>query len=200
MVDSINKRQYDSMNKLIDSIFENQARATVIRIDVGYKDDLERQPDVFDLKNDLKKLNNNIRNNKTVFGDKPKIIRKIEVGEENGKPHAHAIFIFDGHKVANDQYKGMQIADYWNEVITKGRGRAFVCNKEKEKYERCGIGQINYFDHEKRENLTNEVVPYLAKEEQKVELPGKVKFRAFSRSRIVKNEKKRAGRPRSKNS
>lgn len=50
---------------------------------------------------------------------------------------------------------------YWVEMITKGQGTYWDCNRDVSKYKRCGIGMISWNDTQKLQCLLVDVLPYL---------------------------------------
>ena len=57
------------------------------------------------------------------------------------------------------------IGQYWENNITQYRGHAHNCNAHKEKYERCGIGMIDWNNSELITNLKL-AAQYLAKPDE----------------------------------
>lgn len=112
---------------------------------------------------DVERLLNNRRHNK-LFEHCVGYIVKIEYGRDRGW-HAHAIFLYDGHRVQNDSFYSIEIGNYWTDVITKGEGAFWACNRAKSmsRYPVVGIGLIDHSDVEKRGTLVDVVVSYLAK-------------------------------------
>jgi hypothetical protein len=46
---------------------------------------------------------------------------------------------FDGSQVRDDVNRAWEIGDYWQWVITNGRGSYWNCNAHKEDYKYCGM-------------------------------------------------------------
>ena len=81
--------------------------------------------------------------------------------------------------------------------ITQGDGTYFNCNADKFRYEQCYLGQINYYDHQKREALLQ--ANYLTKADENiiaVQLNGKC--RIYGRMELPVRTST-AGRPRGYN-
>jgi len=72
------------------------------------------------------------------------------------------MFFFDGSKVREDITKASLIGRYWTDVVTKGRGLYFNCNRVKFAYKSCGVGMVDHGDAELREGLRRAVI-YLTK-------------------------------------
>ena len=138
----------------------------------------------------------NRRNNKTIFGNNLGYIVKKEVSN-NGNLHLHALFLEDGNKVQKAAFKADQIGKYWNDSITNGKGCYENCNKNK--YEKNGIGMVDYTDEEKINNLKKHAVSYFYKTDKQSidEIKTNPKDRAIVRGTIPK-PKSKAGRPRNK--
>ena len=162
--DRSNKRMRSAM-KLVRRLFEKYNKLLVLRIDLSYRKELKDSitPEV--AKSDLSRLLNNTRTNRTLFEFLVGYIWKLEYGQDKGY-HYHAIMFFNGSDVRNDYYRAMLIGEYWNNVITKGRGTYFNCNAKKHEYQHIGIGMVRRNDFLTRDNLRNRVIKYLAKSEQ----------------------------------
>ncbi|WP_446333235.1 hypothetical protein [Burkholderia pseudomallei] len=120
---------------------------------------------------------------------------KLEFGLDKTY-HFHVIVILNGDAVAQDASVAQTICDYWQDVITKGKGGAYNCNKAT--YTHPGIGSIRYHDEEKLDNLKTIVVPYLTKPDYYVSMTKSQGHRAFWPSHPPEITAKRRGRKRSK--
>ncbi len=190
-----NERATKSATDYIDQLFENHSKLQVIRLDLYHKKTADGPRELTELKQDVAHLISNSRSNKSLFGDMKGKIIKYENGEDRG-PHAHTILFFDGQKLQKDAHRGDEIGKYWSEKITKGNGTYHNVNRNKDHYEKLGIGMIDYADTEKRQALLGHVVPYLTKTEQSIEtIKSNPKERCFSRGAMPK-PKSNAGRPR----
>ena len=188
-------RRKQSTEKYIDALIENNSKLCAIRVDLKYKQEFSKDVSLDVINKDLKRMLDNRRNNKTIFGNNIGYIIKKEVSN-NGNLHLHALFFEDGNKVQKATYKADQIGKYWSEDITKGKGCYENCNKNK--YENNGIGMIDYSDEEKINNLKNHAVSYLYKPDQSIDdIKTNPKDRAIVRGTIPK-AKSNAGRPRNK--
>ena len=188
-------RRKQSTEKYIDALIENNSKLCAIRVDLKYKQEFSKDVSLDVINKDLKRMLDNRRNNKTIFGNNIGYIIKKEVSN-NGNLHLHALFFEDGNKVQKATYKADQIGKYWSEDITKGKGCYENCNKNK--YVNNGIGMIDYSDEEKINNLKNHAVSYLYKPDQSIDdIKTNPKDRAIVRGTIPK-AKSNAGRPRNK--
>ena len=189
------QRMAESTSAYIDQLLDIYSKIQVIRLDLSYQKEHAREASLEEINQDLKHLFNNRRTKPSVFGNMIGYIAKREFTEDKG-PHIHGLFIYDGQKISKDAYKGDQIGEYWKNEITDGRGIYHNCNREKEKYEECALGMIDYTDEYKRTVLKEKAIAYLCKEEQSV---GPIKQsgneRSFTRG-ISPRKKSNAGRPR----
>ena len=114
--------------------------------------------------------------------------------------HFHVIVILNGDAVSQDANVAQTICDYWQNVITRGMGGAYNCNKAT--YANCGIGSIRYHgeggDEEKLRILKTIVVPYVTKPDYYVLMTKPEGHRSFWMSLPPKFGAKRRGRRRSK--
>jgi hypothetical protein len=168
---SLITKNYQSMINYIDNLFTRYGRLLVIRIDLAYRKDVDvrfmNTNEVYEAywqaKTDREHLFRNTRTNQ-IFDDMVGYVWRLEYGEDKGF-HNHMIFFFDGSQVREDISIAKMIGDYWENVITQGRGLAYNCNAHKEKYERCGIGMISWKNFELIANLKL-AAQYLAKPDE----------------------------------
>ena len=190
-----NTRALNSATTYINELFDRYSKLQVLRLDLYHKKTEEGPRELKALKKDVEHLMANSRSKSTLFGDMAGRIIKFESGEERG-PHAHTILFFDGHKLQKDAHRADKIGKYWSDKITKGDGSYHNANRNKENYERCGIGMIDHTDTEKRQALLEEVLPYLTKTDQSIDgIKTSTKERAFTRG-LMPKPKSKAGRPR----
>lgn len=190
-----NTRALNSATSYINELFEKYSKLQVIRLDLYHKKTEDGPGELNEIKQDVGHLIANSRSKSTLFDDLAGRIIKFERGEERG-PHAHTILFFDGHKLQKDAHRADEIGKYWSEKITKGKGSFHNANRNKERYEKLGIGMIDHTDTEKRQALLEEVLPYLTKTEQSIDgIKTSTKERAFTRGTMPK-PKSKAGRPR----
>ena len=189
------KRRKQSTENYIDALLQNNSKLCAIRVDLKYKEAFSKDVSLDVINKDLKRMLDNRRNNKTIFGNNLGYIIKKEVSG-NGNLHLHAMFLEDGNKVQKAAFKADQIGKYWSEDITKGKGCYENCNRRK--YENNGIGMVDYSDEEKINNLKKYVVSYFYKPDQSMDaLKINSKDRAIGRGAMPK-PKSKAGRPRNK--
>ena len=192
---SNNKRATQSATTYIDQLFDKYSKLQVIRLDLYHKKTEEGPGELKELKKDVEHLIANSRSKRSLFGDMVGRITKFENGEERG-PHVHTMLFFDGHKLQKDEHRGDEIGKYFVDAITKGKGSFHNANRNKENYERCGIGMIDHTNTEKRQALLEEVLPYLTKTDQSIDgIKASTKERAFTRGTLPR-PKSKAGRPR----
>ena len=192
---SNNERATKSATDYIDQLFENHSKLQVIRLDLYHKKTADGPRELTELKQDVAHLISNSRSNKSLFGDMKGKIIKYENGDDRG-PHAHTILFFDGQKLQKDAHRGDEIGKYWSENITNGNGTYHNVNRNKEMFERVGIGMIDQADTEKRQALLDIVLPYVTKTDQSIDkIKSNPKERCFSRGAMPK-PKSNAGRPR----
>lgn len=117
---------------------------------------------------------------------------KIEYGKTKGF-HIHTLLFLNGTKVREDVSIAKRIGEFWKTKITNNRGLYFNCNAVKNKYKSCGIGQIDWYNREKREHLLM-AADYLTKADLYLALfiEGR---RAFGKG-IYPAPRSRSGRPR----
>lgn len=190
------KKRKESTENYIDALLDNNSKLCAVRVDLKYKEPFAKDVSLGVINKDLKRMLDNRRNNKTVFGNNLGYIIKKEVSSK-GNLHLHALFLEDGNKVQKSAYKAEQIGTYWSKNITKGKGCYVNCNRNK--YNDNGIGMIDYTDKEKIKTLKENAVNYFYKtDEQSInELKSNPKDRAIVRGSMPK-PKSKAGRPRNK--
>lgn len=191
----IENKRIKSTRKYFADLQERHSKLNIVRVDLGYSKEYSKNTKLKDANKDLDKMFNNMRSKPTIFKDKVGHVVKREYTEDKGV-HIHAIFAFDGQKVQKDKLKAKQIGEYWSNEITKNKGSYHNCNMNK--YKVNGVGMIDHRDSEKRKVLDEVVIPYLCKDEQKVDaVKSNTKDRSLTRGTIPKGKKK-IGRPRNK--
>lgn len=183
---------YNSGRNLQDALFVRHSRMLVLRIDLSYayawRADISEEQSLADIQRFL----NNRRGKRTLFANMVGHIMKREWGADK-KFHFHFILYFDGSKVHQDAYRAGQIGEYWKQ-LTGGRGAYFNCNACKNKYKRLGIGMINHYDTEMRNNLLR-ALKYITKKEQFIHAQ-KLNSKVFRRGNRPAPRNSRAGRRR----
>jgi hypothetical protein len=110
--------------------------------------------------------------------------------------HFHVIVILNGDAMSQDVNVAQTICDFWKEVITRGKGGAYNCNKAT--YAECGIGSIRYHDEEKLRILKTIVVPYVTKPDYYVGMVKPERDRSFWTSHPPEKAQHSRGRKRGK--
>ena len=181
-----------NVGQYIDRLFLHHSRLLVLRVDLAYSQD--ECVTFEELESDLYRLQNNARHN-ALFDEMLGYVFKIEYGMEK-KLHVHALFFFNGHKHKCDVYLAQQIGNYWNTVITFGRGCYWNCNQGKGTYKHLGIGDIHFSDTVKRNNLMI-AVEYLCKKHQQVIKPHNAPMtKLLRKGQCKRSDSPKQGRPR----
>jgi hypothetical protein len=186
------EKAFDSMVRYTDAIITKYSRVLVLRVDLGYLAEFS-DISIEEAQEHLSRLLNNRRSNK-LFKQLVGYIWRLEYGGMKGH-HFHLIFYFDGSLVHKDAFIADEIGKYWTEVITKGKGVYFNCNRKAHKYSRCGIGMVSHDDAKMRENLLI-ALRYLVKAEQFLRVREGKRVRAFGRGEIPRLKHSGLGRPR----
>ena len=142
-------------------------RLLVIRIDLSLRDQNQKSCSAIFFSQYLHSLWANHRHKPKIFKHCLGWVWSIEYTEECNY-HAHCIFIFDGNKVQNDCYYADQIGQYWIKTITDNKGSYYNCNRDKRKYQQCGLGKVDLRNPQKRRFLLERVLPYLAKDDAQI--------------------------------
>lgn len=206
-VRAVNKN-YAGLLEYIDTLFARYSRLLVLRIDFSYGKggvEIEGCSTVHDRLEVLNRVSEQIvRHRKELLhylkSKRPELgvvgyVWKLEYGKEKGH-HYHMMFFLDGAKVRKDIVIAKLIGEYWNEVITQGKGVYYNCNGDKGRYKFCGVGMINYHDVERLTNLKEKAAIYLTKVDRYVSacMPGN--RRTFGKGNAPKTSERSVGRPR----
>lgn len=148
--------------------------------------------DIKEVMRDRDRLFANMRGKPSLFQHMVGHVWRIEYARVGGY-HLHCALFFDGSKVQQHEWIAQQICDYWRDVITKGRGYAHNCNRNR--YPDYVLGPTDYYDVDKRERLLKRLA-YLAKEEQLVYAKPTEKCKLFGTGRLP--QQKGTGRKRKK--
>jgi len=187
-----NKR-IGSTKQYIDALSEKHSKLTIVRVDLGYKKPYSDSVTLDEANHDFNRMMNNRRSKPSVFKEQVGYICKKEYTQDKGV-HLHVVLIYDGQKVQKDAFKADQIGKYW-EQLTDDKGSFHNCHRNT--YKQDGIGELDHRDKDKRKIFDENVLSYLCKDEQNIELIKKSpKDRAFTRGTLPKKEEKK-GRPRS---
>ena len=160
-------------------------------------DKTNRKVDLEELKSDLRRFFNNMRNKRTLFG-KDKFIDyfgRIEYSKDAGY-HVHICFFYKGSQAQRDIFYSHEIGKYWTK-ITEGRGYYHSCNASaaQGKYKNVGIGMVEHDDFEKIRHLWTAVV-YFVKASQVVRVKRTDKEQMVLHGKRTKRHGERLGRPR----
>ena len=188
------QRRQENLDKYIDVMIDTNSRLDLVRLDLYYKQESRNEINLESFSNDLNHLNSNKRSN-AIFDNIKGYIIKIEQGDKGyNHLHAHVLLFINGQKSKEQSAvkKAKQIGEYWNSVITKGKGAYHNCNLNK--YKQNALGRINYDDHKKIEILKQNVASYLCKGEQSITTPDGSSIKALRRGLMPKKTNK--GRPR----
>lgn len=187
------------VRKYIDDLYSQYAKLLHVRLDLYYETEWPRpmvsSVSAEEIKDHWAKFTRHVRN---TFGDAAVgNLWTVEYGEMKG-PHLHVILNFNGHKVRQGITIAQQLGEYWQKVITGGRGRYWNINKYEDLWEakgRRGIGMIAHSDEKRRENLVRTAL-YLVKTDLFVRLilPGFGK--TFGHGKLKLRKKSNAGRKR----
>ena len=186
-----------SLANYADALFEHvRSRLMVIRLDLKYRHESVTSMSVGQAQDDLKHFFDNMRNKPSLFSDQVGQIWKLECGD-HGSEHFHVMLFFTNDRLSNDCHRAELIGQYWEKLITKGRGCYFNCNRPEHKAQqkRLSLGRIEYYDHEKRYNLLYQLA-YFCKDEQRIQIKPKQKSRTFGRGEMPQLKEKQSGRPR----
>ncbi|ERS83590.1 hypothetical protein Q672_03850 [Marinobacter sp. EVN1] len=189
------KKRKKSINNTIDLVFENFARALVLRVDLSYNPSLGikgfKESDLKKIKNDWRKMRTDLRSE--VLGlNYITSIARLEFGLKKGY-HLHVLIFLDGSSHSHDISLAKIIGEHWANNITLGQGRVHNCQIRKHEYPELGIGQVNHSNESALKTLKGVISSYLSKSDCIIQLPseyGRVLFKGQ-----VQRKSKR-GRPR----
>ena len=187
------KLREKSAKGYIDTLFDNYSKLCVVRVDLAYKKPYSDEVTLENSTKDINRLLNNRRSKPIVFKQNVGYILKKEYTENKGV-HIHSLFFFDGNNVQKAIYKAKQIGEYWNSTITQKKGSHYNCHKNEYKYN--GIGMIDYKDEDKIKILISDVVSYLCKKDQSIDIINDNKNNKFFIRGTIPKKKSNAGRPR----
>ncbi|MFM9926398.1 inovirus-type Gp2 protein [Variovorax sp. H27-G14] len=201
------RKNHKSLHRYIDALFVTYARLLVIRIDLDYLKGAQPARDWTQARQHRKQI--------IVFINKelPRLLQSefaqaagqgsikvpgyvicAEYGADAGW-HFHVTLLLNG----NDSCRSVDIArlvgEHWNKQIAQGVGRYYNCNAHPSKYKSWGIGDVHWWDMEKREGL-RVAIAYFGKADYYGNglIQGNDRF--LSRGGMPR-EKKKLGRPRS---
>ena len=178
-----------SLQRYLNDLFEFYSRLLVVRVDFHYH---KSEYEYLSLEQIMKDRDVFIRQVKREHPYLVGMCWKLEYGEDRSY-HYHMVFFFYGAKVRQDITLGKQLGELWLEV-TEEAGTYYNCNADKSKYDECYLGQINYYDTDKRAALIH--VSYLTKvDESIIAVQLNDKARIFGKMTLPKHASA-AGRPR----
>lgn len=90
------------------------------------------------------------------------------------------MFFFDGSKRKGDYYLTKEIGEYWQNIITDGRGRYFNVNGAKQYYQYDARGAVNYYDEQARKGLEH-IATYFSKADYYIRLQLPQKLQGYQR-------------------
>ena len=164
-------KNYESLMEHFDKSFDKKNRYQVIRIDLGYRIDVDNPSLTADeiyekycqANEDLKHLLNNKRSKKKIFKEMLVYAWRLEYAQNTGF-HYEMFFFFNRSETHEDSNIAETIGEYWNTTITGGRGLYSNCNdkKNKIKYKYIDLGMINDDDSKLSEGL-KKIAEYLTK-------------------------------------
>lgn len=157
----------DSVFSYADSLLKKYRRLLVIRLDLSYKAEYASFISEQEARADLSRLFANRRRNKNLIPDLVGYVCRIEWSART-RFHFHVMLFIDGDKRMKDAHIAYKTGLYWEQVITKGRGRFYSCNYSTQNYERPGIGMIHYGNPLEVDNLMNFALGYLVKNDQHI--------------------------------
>ena len=190
-----NQRNLVEVHQLLDDLFTYYSKVQVVRLDFYFNDAYAHQLQQSHITDYIVKLRNNSRSNQ-IFNSMLTYIMKLEYGEQKGW-HLHAMFFFDGNKVADASYKAIQIGNYWVDTIV-GHRLTYYFNCHEREYDQNGIGRVEYHDEDKR-RILNDVVAYFCKLDETTlnQFPQNQRSpRTFFRGQLKINPNHKSGRPR----
>lgn len=169
------RRNFKSMMKYIDALFDEYSKLLVLRIDLGYHHVQSQPITSARILGDFQRLLNNRRSN-ALFADMVGYIRRLEYGSEKSW-HLHVIIFYNGQDAQNASTLTRLIGEYWRDVITDHDGTYFNCNDSRNEYKYCGIGKISHWEAEKRTHLLY-ALTYLTKKDRIIgfDVPKKCKM------------------------
>lgn len=168
LVDGSETQMVEGAVKLIRQLLQGYRQLLLVRVDLAMCDEYKASTSIFDIQGYRTRLWSNRRSKPSIFEHCLGWVWGMEYGEDCGY-HLHCLFIFNGRAVQRDIWYGDQIGEYWNQVITAGKGRYYNCNRYKDSYQFNGIGKLHSNDVEKFSHLQQRVLPYLAKADGRIQ-------------------------------
>ena len=159
------QRRFRSLRDYVNALFSQHARLIVIRLDLKYIGAFIPYTSLEQAQEDISHLFANTRHN-ALFDDLAGYVWKLEESSQEGY-HYHLILFFTNEHKQNDGYYGEEIGQYWQNVITRGRGCYFNCNRSEYKANQSNlaIGRVKHSDVQTCHELLG-ILAYFCKEEQ----------------------------------
>lgn len=187
---------FKGLMRYIDSLFEVHSRLLVVRLDLSYEGAYREQHGISfeDAHRHRKKLFYDLGRCKVISGlEILGFAWKLELGMRKGL-HYHVLLFFDGALACRDIQIARSIGEYWNGVITEGKGVYYNCNAAKEVYKYCGVGMVHYANTDARQGIRH-IAEYMTKLDEYFKLSAG-KFRCFGKGGAPKKAVIKRGRPR----
>jgi hypothetical protein len=181
---------YETGKRFLDAVFKVHSRVQVARIDLKYKLHCRAELTLGQVQRDLNRLWAN-RKHKAVLTHLLGYIWSLEYTDRL-RFHFHVILLYRGSDVIRPFYRAAKVGKYWEDVITQGRGQAYVCKPSH--YDRTYLGEVEAGQLEKREFMLKHGPGYLTKFDQLLQIDLK-KVKTFGTSAHPKKTTN-AGRPR----
>lgn len=194
-------KNYKRLVEYIDALFAKHSRLVVLRVDLGYLEEYgwpkgakgPITPTQF--KTHRKQLIKGL-NKLFLPGTFVGYACKLEYGLDKSF-HIHLLVFLDGSKVREDVILGRIIGDYWNNIVTAGKGMHFNCNAVKAKYgAKCAIGMIKSSNEAALKILKTDIALYLTKTDYYIKLVLGDGGRTFFKGNMPKPRTSNRGRPR----
>lgn len=158
---TVNQQNQLRLSKLIDDLFQQYSKLTIIRVDLGIKKEHASAIDETWMKAKWTQMRNNMRNNQ-LFTHCITYALGLEYGLEKGW-HFHAYFFFNGQYINHDCHYSQQIIQYWSNTITQNMGLGYSGNLNQSNYIHNAIGCIAYHETDKIKHL-KQCITYICKE------------------------------------
>lgn len=193
-----NKRNVLALEEAMFSEYNGRSRWLILSLTLRYKPRYRKWITSEIIQNHRDRFFAARRCNELMSGIK-NYVWTIEQGEDAGL-HLHVILFYSADS-NHDEYIARQIGEYWEGIVTEGKGDYWNSNdgELKKKYEArghgVGVGQINWNDFAKRNALRINLA-YLAKTEQYLMIKVNDSIHTFGMGRAP--TKAKSGRPRTK--
>ncbi|MDD2882844.1 MAG: inovirus-type Gp2 protein [Rhodoferax sp.] len=159
------KRNLNGLIELIDRLFDYHSRLFVVRIDIGYIQEVCQSISIEHVQRHFKQLIGDRRSYPDIFNGLVGYAWGLEYGANGGGYHYHMLLLYDGSMRRNYFMIDQSTREVWNR-ITGGFGRCYCSNFDEDKFVNeghLGIGMIHRDDVRRRINLIEKVAPYITK-------------------------------------